>query len=670
MSDLIPMTVEIAPLGTVADLLTGTALEWADVSGWVRLADGINFSRGRTGETGAMSAGSLGVTFGCDPRYPAAFTSGRPADTLAMLIAAAGGFLAAEAKWPGITLSEPALKDRPIRVSALYDDDPALPMWTGVITEQVASWANGMLPLARITAADPVAALARLELHALPVQVALSGVGSCRWLYPLTETAGDCADVAGDRAARPLAVKACGFPLEGVTLTLGAGGSPGSNAGGDEQGTPVWVGGDDENGWKLDTGNRPLADMPDVGPYDAAGGGASFHAMFWPSADGVGRTRVVFALHGWNAQLVSVYLTAANEVCAVIWDGITTTTLEGPQVTSGVWHHVAVVCTDQTITTDVALYVDGAGEDTATDLASLYRIGGRRIVVGASVTSGEPWEGSIANVAAHDRVLTATDVARLALGAAGYTGETTTTRVGRLMYAAGWPLAASISPVGLSTMCPQHTAGRTLADALDECAAAELAPWWITPEGTVTATSRAARYWRMDSATVPAKAVDGATEFQLDDAGRVNVATVSRPGGVRITRRRADGGALSTFESNVTLMLDSDAQVEAIADAAIADRYAIPEAKSPTVSIDPVTAGASLDVAAVLALDVDDVFEVTGLPASAPAATLRLLITGITDRPGPAGWPRIFNVVPAPPITDVARWNVTDWDSTIEGWAL
>ena len=273
--------------------------------------------------------------------------------------------------------------------------------------------------------------------------------------------------------------------------------------------------------------------------------------------------------------------------------------------------------------------------------------------------------GQIANVAHHDAILSASVIADLAAGRDGWTGETTTDRGLRIARAAlRAPTIPDMTDVGMSTMCPSHTSGQTAGQALDDVARTEDSGWWTVPSGLLRVGSRESRWGRPVAVQLAAPTVDAGVEFAADADDRLTEVTATRPDGARVTRRTqpADDGII--YARTVELLVDSDPQLEAWADWAIAPARSTPAPRSESVTVDLLTMAASINEALVLGVDVDSVIEVTGLPASAPASTVRLLVVGVSDAISVTGWRRTFNVVPAEQYIAFWELDVSRLDST------
>ena len=636
MTALLCVRVFVAPAGTVRDRIAGDALAWVEISAHVRLDAGIEMDRGLPGDGFGPDSGSHTILLTNDS---GGWTPGRDL----------GGIVAGLA---GLT----SLDGVPIMVQHEVAPLMQQTLWTGIVTRHRIAWAAGMLPVVTLTCADPVATLQRWPMRALPVTMTVDR-GAAAWCYPLGENAAPMSSATTTPRVRPLSKVAVGFPLEGNELDFQGFPSPGSNDGDPEMQVPVWVGSSTHAGWALDTGNVATADMPWLSSFSDS---CTLHAMIAPSPEGLGRERYALSVAGDIGSLISIGVDALNYPTVEARPGApgVVHTLTSPtQVRSGEWSHVALRLTGDPFDTVAELWVDGALVVSATFGALWYSAGSRRVVVGARITPrGElvdVWEGSVANASAHQGSVPDLVLQRIAAGRHGWTGDDTCGRFNRILYALGFDRPALDE--GSSTMCPQHTEGLTVAEALTDCASAERSPWWVNRHGWPTMRPRSADWSAVSTATIDAAALQRQLEFVYDGSDVRTRASVQRPGGAVITRRSDAADRHGDAGPTITLLVDSDGQVEVLADEMVSDRHALPRMVTPSLAVDIVRSGQLVDKADVLQVEVGDVVTVDGLPASAPWTSRRLQVRRITDRVDTSGWQRTFAVIDAPDLFDVFR---------------
>lgn len=677
------LKVYMAPTATLFDVLAEEELDWIDVSPWVRLVDGLTFRRGRTG--GASASLAAGVLSAVMDNRTGDWTRG--GDGFRSIVEdACGGSAEALARFPLIDDGDPPIMGVPVRVCAVlgyrsyghasalyprYSDRAAAeplysdaqdgypsetPIWTGAVSAVGTEWANGMRGVAKLQATDAVSWCQRQTLLSLPAQSALGA--DARWLFTLAGPGGDVPmlpsaqeatgwpDTAGYAgSAQPMApvgLRSCGIPVDDNTFTPAGATGPGGDSD-----APVWSGGGTVDGWCLDTTTHPTLGMPSLGP--AAMPGTTVHAMIRPSETGLGRARTVVVVEGPHLHRATIGLDSDGKPRLIVQDqtyGVTTLTSPTP-VTSGEWHHVAAVLEENLTTyeTDLELWVDGGEVATGSHPTSVYALGTRRVVIGADANLRNTWDGSICDVAAHASALSPTLLVRLAASRDGAAHDDPGRRTARLLWSVGLPQAER--DYGVSTMLAQPLHGQTLAAAFDVCAAAEQSMWLVDGEGHPRLLPRSWLWEANPAATVQATSLDGGLRFDLDDEGRVTVATVTRPGLADVTVRAAQWRTLGSYERSEAVLVDSVPQAEAVAQSWIAG-HALPQQRSTEIAVDLVACAATVDLDALATIGPGSILAVTGLPDEAPQGLSRMVVDGIADTITADGWLRTFTVHPAP----------------------
>lgn len=538
--------------------------------------------------------------------------------------------------------ADASLRDMPVRVTYGLPAGSTQALWRGVVTAVRVAWRGGVLGEAVVTAADAVSHLNRITMQQLPVQtVLMHDPVAC---YPLDETEGTAAQSVTVEGP-PLLLDTVGSGFAPSGFAWGEGSSPGSTPHLKEKGAATWTQSGATYGHRLEAYDA-VGRLPRILPYTPLAPGASgtLHAMLLPGEPGRDMTAV--SLESDDGLRIEMGVTSTTEPFVRVGSSLVT----GPQMTPGVWHHVAATLVYDLLGTDVELFVDGVSVETDTVSDGGCNVGARRWRVGASSAPWVPqcWAGRIANVAAHDTALPDDVIADIAGGVDGWTGDDTLTRAARVARAA---LRAPDLPdpygTGMSTMCPSHTAGKTAGAVLGEIAQTERSGWWTTKQGLLRLGTRSARWGAPVSLTLDATTVDAGLSFEADNDARVTEVAVSRPGWSHVARRAAAAAGGLVYQSETTIWVDSDPQLEAYADWAIAGPQSEPGPRSESITVDVERMAAVIDEGTVLAVDVDDVIEIVGLPVNAPSPTLRLLVVGVSDAVGVSGWQRTFNVTPA-----------------------
>lgn len=621
--------VEVAAQGSAADMVEGVNLPWVDITDRVRLD--VNCRRGRTGADEASAAGTLRLTLSNDDGV---FTPGRAGDL--------AGWLADRADDQGVVLPQAmlwaSLRDRPIRVSV--DVSGWVPVWTGIVTSVRVSWRGGATPEVDVSAVDAVAMVKRWTLEALPVQAALAYRAAA--VYGLRDEGGPAQPA---EVGAPLRLTPVGSGWDPDWFGWGVGAAPGARISDPEAGAAAWSGTTASAGWCLDSEHHPMCDLPAGGATpDGLGRYATTLTVTVMPAD-VPRDMCAAVWQMESGHRVEVGVTAAGFVYVAVGELTTVTTA---QLTRGVWSHVAVTGLHDYAGTDVEVWVDGVAADAFGSAYDWRAVGARRWRVGASLQGAtpRPWDGRIADVAVFDRILGGAEIADLSEGVHGWAGESSTARVVRLLrFASRRPGVPAASTPGLASMCAQHGAGRSAGDLLDECVTAERSGWWAAADGTVAAGSRADRWWPVAALTVDASQVGSALSFEADNAERITSVAATRPGGARAAVRSRPAVDGIEFHRQVTLLVDSDAQVEEWAAWAMSLDQSEPPPSSDALVLELDTLpGVAADA---IACGPGSVVTLSGLPAAAPGGELRLLVLGVEDRVSPSGWVRTFHVAAA-----------------------
>jgi len=649
---VIPIRVDIAPNATLLDVMTGAAVDWLDVSCWVSRTAGISMRRGRSGQSEVSGAGSLSFTLGNGDGW---FTPGK--DMTAFLD------LLADDQWgsiPGVWKHR-QLRDMPVRVTYGIPSGSTQALWAGVITAVRVAWRGGILGEAIVTAADCVSHLNRVTMRQLPVAtVLMHDPVAC---YALDEPDGATAAQAATLSGPGLVLDTVGSGFAPSGFEWDQGVSPGSTPHLKERGAALWTSSGATWGYQLEAYDA-LGGLPCVIPSDPGvpGGVGTVHAMLLPG--GPGRTMTACSWESPDGLRVELGVDSTTKPFVRVGSSSVTAPTS---VSPGLWHHVTATLVYDLLGTDVELFVDGAAVATGSLPDGDTDIGARRWRVGASAAPFVPecWEGRIANVAAHAAVLDDAVISDIAGGRDGWTSETTTARGLRIARAAlRAPDLPDMTDLGMSTMCPSHTAGKTAGAVLSEVATTEQSGWWATKSGLLRVGSRAARWGAPVTLTLDASTVDAGLTFEADNDARVTEVEASRPGWSHVARRSTQAADGLIYQESVTLWVDSDPQLEAFADWAISEPQSEPGPRSETVTVDVERTAADIDEATVLATDIDEVIEVDGLPANAPASKVRLLIVGVADSVDTTGWRRTFNVIPAEQFVDYWTLDASELDDT------
>ena len=129
------LKVELAPTATAST----ASPTWVDITGYVRMSDGVNFDRGRSDERAAVQPGRLALVLN---NTSGRFTPGN----------VSGAY-------------HPLYIRCPIRVSFKPPGAGAYTvMWTGLVDEWAPDWSNGRATC-RVSATDRLAQLQRITMQ-------------------------------------------------------------------------------------------------------------------------------------------------------------------------------------------------------------------------------------------------------------------------------------------------------------------------------------------------------------------------------------------------------------------------------------------------------------------------------------------------------------------------
>ena len=631
----LPLVVEVAfgeqPLDT-------GALTWTDISDYVKRAPGVDFLRGWDTETGEPIAGRLSFTVNNDdgdftPGATGAFGEVRnrlPVRVSAVIGTATGNALTYDegAGWYDM-------------LGATYDDSEigTVVLWTGLVETWRQSWENGVRSQVQVTCVDRWAAIRRLKIDPDRIALAAETTGADLF-YPCTDASLPLREIR--ERAPEMSSGWLTFPTPAPTVAAVSHPTDPSKSvpqwSGNNSGTTVYV---SSNRWadtvSLDAGVSVTVVLKPSATY------AAYHSVmleYGPSID-----------LGVNMGAGLTYTGGALRAYAFVSDGVASANASGGAVTDfSRWYTVTATATRSGGTVSMSLYLDGDLVDT--DSASVsdwgtmstfqVRFGGAGSGTDTTYTLG------FAGLVVHERELTADEVDALAAGTAAWTGDTAAERGLKLTNLA-LPVSLSTTGTFTSTMSAQDLAGKSLADALFECATAERGTIYMDTAGWPVLTSRS---WRVGSSvafTIPAKALAADVTFTLDDQQLTNSATVDRmvaDATAASVSARNDTSVTTYGEQNRSLQIwvDTDAQLLERANAE-ANINAVAQPRSSDLMVDILTKSATISASTLLGADIGQRIAVSGMPATAPGQD-EFYIDSISDKVTASGWERTFTVSP------------------------
>lgn len=491
-----------------------------------------------------------------------------------------------------------------------------------------------------VTASDVTASLGDTNVMRSVVEEQILSTGATTY-YPLGEpedstTAGD---IAGYNTSPVLTATQRG---SGGTLTFGAGTGPGT----DGLSAPLFTPASTTQGLFL---------AGDAGGYTALWGGALLLRDITVEAfvnTSTAAAQMIVKVVSDDTSYVSLETTAASKLKAVVYDGLTATTLasvtSASNVTGGTKHVALTIGISGTAAT-LTLYLDGVSAGTAawtqdTGLLTWYR----NVRVGGTTT--DPlFTGTISHVALTPNDLTAAEILdHRDAGITGFSGDLSGTRASRIL---GFRLPAGLisTEAGTSTIGAQETTGSTILDAVQDVAESERGLVFASGDGVVTFHGRAHRYNATADLSVDAETDLGSPDFSLglSDQFLVNDATVTRRAGATARAVNTDSvTAFGTYTQSLSVIVDSDTQAANIA-TNLANRNAFPTPRAADLTFDlltTTTAGIDDDL---LATEIGDRCDVTGLPSTAPSTTLQLFIEGVSGSIADDEFTMTFTTSPA-----------------------
>lgn len=610
------LKVEIAPTATPSTV----SPTWVNVTSDLRLRDSVTFNRGRTDERSSSQPGRL------------SFVLNNPA----------GNYT------PGLASGayDPLRLRCPVRVSFKPPGAGAyVVMWSGLIDEWSPEWDKGR-PVCRISASDRLAQLQRVELKAWETEQTLAAAPTLLW--PLTDNAGST--VIGEAAS--------GTTQNTLTVTaVGSGGSGEVGVGAlpiDDGTVAAFTPVDVSNGYCF-TG-ASSATVPTSAPTSLAAS-VLMNATANPSA-----TSIMFSVADAGGYRFEIGVTTSGYAISRVLDGsgaVVVSATKSTSLTTGEWAQVGGVMSITAGQWAIQTYVNGVASSASnvTPGRSLPAFGQTATIGGRP---GAMFSGQISHAAYWHNPSSLPNTQTAALAAmSGATGETSTARFLRVCSLAG--VTGAVSGTGLSTVGKQKTSGVSALEALDAVGDAELSPAYISAAGVPTLASRDSRYNAAIALSVTAEDVAPGVSFALNDQNLVNDVRGTRVGGAEI--RQVDADSVAYYGSRtetMSLIVETDEQMAAVVQWNASVR-AEPSPRSDSLRIDGWAKQATVDLDDLLALDVGSRVNVTGLPSTAPAATLDLFTEGIADTFNADGWQRTLNTSPVGQSGSVWQLNSTTY---------
>lgn len=562
-----------------------------DITAYVRLVDGVVAQRGRADEFTEIQASTLALTVENDGRFTLGSTS--------------GGYGTINV-------------DRRIQYNVTANGVTTT-RYTGYVQTWPVEWPDGgdTFAVAQVTAVDRLARLARKTLRSfIEEEVLLSGP---KGYYTLAEAAGAAA--AGDSSGLSAPqLKAAGT---GTAVAFGATGGPT---------TCALTSATFSNGQYLKTTGLTMLSL--VGPFIAGCFGA-FVRVTGSGGNIFTAGDITLAYDGT--------LTA----------GATPITLHATGLNNGALHYVGVEYAYNTGGTafTLKLYLDGTLVDSASGVGTGNIFGGSGFTVGQGLT------GTLAHVALF-RATSINEANISAAGTTGFAGETSGQRIGRLAGYAGVAAGDQVLESSVNASVPfVDITGESPASAITKVDDAEGGSVFFRGDGKLVMQNRSHRARQVTpDLTLTNNDIDPTCRLVADTQLVQNVVTASAGanGAVQTATNSASRTTHGDYPADLSgLLVATDDQALAAAQWRVG-KYAEPFTRMPNLLLDLATLTATQQ-AAVMAVEISDRIQVTGLPSQAGSTTLDLITEGWTETLTADAW----------------TWdaNTSNW-STASAWIL
>jgi hypothetical protein len=401
---------------------------------------------------------------------------------------------------------------------------------------------------------------------------------------------------------------------------------------------------------------------------------------------------VVFAQDGGSGCILSarinvsgaagfyIGITTAGTLGVSDGQGVGSATIESTALVNDGRPHCVVVTRNGGTAGGFKVWLDGVSLGSGTALSGGWNYGSAPYLNwDLFSSSGNPQGYTVDDIAVWTSVIADADAAAVSLAGTSWKGDTTGTRVGRLLDQAGWPSAWRDVDTGDTYIATANYDEASALAALNECRSTEQGALFITPGGNVRFRQRSKILTDTRHTTVQATFTDkntalSANEYRYDTPSlRVrNVIArtqvdVSWPGGTERATDTASLGATRTASINTLLTTREDAQSAA--------GWVLERFKTQRVELESFSVNAAADNAtfpAVLGLRLGDRVQVERNPQGVGSAISQQgLIEQIVHRAsaGINEWTTTFTVSESSLYeTGAAVWGTSVWDTGKWSW--
>ncbi len=319
-------------------------------------------------------------------------------------------------------------------------------------------------------------------------------------------------------------------------------------------------------------------------------------------------------------------------------------------------HHIAV--TFASTGASPTLYVDGVAVAVTTSSSSAAATPDTNSYIGRNASGSLYTTATIDEVLCYTSVLSAGTIANhYGFGASPWAGDTSGTRVGRLLDIVAWPAADRTIATGISTLQAANLASTSMLQALQSVEASEQGQLFAGGDGTVIFRDRHWRFENTLATTSNATFGDGAAELDysdiVTDGGEqflVNHIRATRDGGA--TADVSDATSITTYYERLDdvtgLQNQSDLEIRDLANWRLNTRKN-PVPRVTSLEVKP-RRGPSTLFPQVLGRDIGHRLTVKRRPQNVGTVlTYTTLIEGIEHAATPENW--------------VTRWYLSSSDS-------
>lgn len=490
--------------------------------------------------------------------------------------------------------------------------------YTGFVDKWPTAWDNGFIGIAQITATDRQKLLSRDRIRgAVPEQTLGSNP---TFFYPLAEA--EDTTSAGNLATTnqpDLTIQSAG---SGGGLAFGAAGGP-----------------DGQTGVLLTPTNTDNGRLLGVQQLYTALSGTGISLAAWVRIDSAlaADQRILYVDNGSDVTHIRLNYNPATTTLTVgvrLPNGSHFPSANSVTLTNGL--HLVVVTIQFSGIPQITIraYVDGTqviSTTQATTASSMPRLPRLR-VGGLPGTAADPpqlMQGLIAAVAGWNTVLTSTQASDLWATRNGFAGELAGARAARIAAWAGAPRTAI--DLGSSAMDRHPNAEQAPLAALKLVAKSEAGIFFIAADDSVTLHGRARRQLpTAPSITLTADQLGGDTNFVMDDQLLINDVQVTRSGGS--TTRAVNEASIKehggVYAASIETLLYTDTEAIDRANYTLST-YGDPQPRAGVFRIDAHAMPELMPQ--MLASEIGQRIQVTGLPAEAPAPSLDLWCEGVQE---------------------------------------